>query len=474
MPSISFGGLGNGIDFGQVVDQLVKASRLPVDRLTKKKTDLSNKLTDLTTLGGKLIALQSAADKLRLSTSFDRSTASVSDENALSVAASSTATAGSYSVNISQLAQSHQIANKAATAVAALTTSITTGPAAFRFKVGNGAVQAVSLAAGATIEDLRSSINDLGAGVVASAVNTGTEAAPAYRLVLTAAESGLAHQITVTEDGTSLGLAGGAGIDTLQAAQNAKISLGNPALNPVEIERSSNTISDAIDGVTLTLKKPTLVPAGPESGTPATVNAVQVNVARDPSAVKDNVKNFVKAYNDVVTFVNERTTYDPVTKQGGNLFNEPTARTVLSRIRGALSATVSGATAYTSVGQIGFKTERDGTITLDESQLTAALSTKYGSVKALLSNQGAQTGLAQSVVNAVDALDDVANGALSVRKNGLIGQITRVGQDISRQEDLLSKYEERLKSQFAALDGLLRQVQSQSGSLQRLTPSNQN
>src|SRR3990167_8706710 len=137
MATISFGGLGNGLDFGQVVEQLVKVARLPVDSLTQKKGALSSKSTDYATLSTKLIGLQSAADKLRLSTSFDRTTTSVSDTSALSAVGSSTATSGTYSVRITQLAQSHQITNKAAKTVATTTTDIVAGASGtFTFRVG--------------------------------------------------------------------------------------------------------------------------------------------------------------------------------------------------------------------------------------------------------------------------------------------------------------------------------------------------
>ena len=83
MASISFGGLGNGLDFGQVVDQLVKVQRLPIDQLSQKKATAQSKLTDYALLGGKLQALQSAGDALRLPTAFDRTSTTVSDETAL-------------------------------------------------------------------------------------------------------------------------------------------------------------------------------------------------------------------------------------------------------------------------------------------------------------------------------------------------------------------------------------------------------
>jgi len=331
------------------------------------------------------------------------------------------------------------------------------GSAVFTFKVGSGPDQTITLGSTGTLTDLRDQINNLGAGASASLVNAGTESAPSYRLVLASNSTGSAGAITVVADGTDLDLlnnSGTGGTDTLAAAQNARVQIGDQSLNPLTIERSSNSISDAITGVTLSLTKTT------GAGT------IQVSLSQDVNAVKTNIKALATAYNDVVKFINERNTYDVATKKGGIFFNESSARTVLSRLRTALTSTPGGATTYSGVGQIGFKTERDGTITVDDAKLSAALSTNYGAVKALLSNQGTSAGLAQSVTAAVDALNEVAGGVLTLRKNGLTSEISRIGDDIARQEDSLSKYEERLRRQFAALDGLLRQLQGQSGFLQ--------
>lgn len=458
MPTISFGGLGNGLDFGQVVDQLVKVAHQPVDRLTQKKTDLNTKFTDLTTLSTKVAVLQSAAEALRLPASYDKTTASVSDSTVLSVSTSSSATAGTYNIRVVQLAQSHQIISKAAKAVSSPTADIVSGGSAtFTFKVGSGTNQTVTLGSASTLTDLRDQINDLGAGVTASLINAGTEAAPSYRLAISANNTGSASAITIMTDGTDLDFlnsSGTGGTDTLSAAQNAQIQVGDQALNPLTIERSSNTVSDAIPGVVLALTKTT--------GT----GTVQVSLTQDLDAVKTNIKALATAYNEVVKFINERSTYDVTTKQGGVFFNESSVKTVLSRLRTALSSAPSGAATYSNLGQIGFKTERDGTITVDDAQLSTALGANYAGVKALLSNQGAVAGLAQSVTSAVDALNDVSGGVLTLRKNGLTSEISRLGDDITRQEDSVSQYEERLRRQFAALDGLLRQLQGQSGFLQ--------
>ena len=161
MATISFGGLGNGVDFGQVIDQLVKIQHLPIDGLTQKKTTLQSKLTEYGSITDKLLALQTAGDRLRLSTAFDRSSTTVSDPTAVTASASSTTTPGSYLIRVTQLAQSHQITNKGATAVASSTTDIVGGASAtFTFRVGTGTNQTVTLSDTATLEDLKTSIND--------------------------------------------------------------------------------------------------------------------------------------------------------------------------------------------------------------------------------------------------------------------------------------------------------------------------
>ena len=460
MASISFGGLGNGVDFGQVITQLVAIEHLPVDNLNKSKNTLQSKLTDYGSIADKLLALQAAGDSLRLPTAFDRSTVSVSDQTAVTASAASTAPPGSYLIQVTQLAQSHQVINKAVTAVASPTTDIVSGASAtFTFRAGSGTDQTVTLGNAATLEDLQTGINNLGAGVTASIVNAGSETTPAYRLILTATATGASNGVTIVADGTTLDFSNGGGaggVDTLQAAQDAIAILGDPTRNPVTLQRSSNVITDAIPDVTLSLTKTT--------GT----SAVSVNVARDNGAVKDNIKKFVTAYNDIVTFVNKETAYDTTTKTGALLYNESTVKGFVSQLRQALSAPIAGLTIYRSAGEIGFKTNRDGTITLEDAKLDSALSTNYNAVKSLFINQTTVTGIAQQVNLAIDAIDDVVSGSLTGRKNSLTKQINSLADQISRKETAISAFEERLKIQYAKLDSLLSQLKGQTNFLNTL------
>ena len=455
-PTVSFGGLGNGFDYSQVINALVQAASVPLNRLTQTQNTLSAKSADYTTLTSKLQALQSATSALSL-TSYDKSVTAVSDATVLSATAASNALGGSYIVQVVQLAQANQIANKAAKSVASTTASIVSGPTAtFSFTLGSGAAQTVTLSTGASLQDLQNGINNLGAGVTASIINTGTAASPSYRLVLTSNSTGSGNAITVTADGTSLDFlnsSGSGGTDTLQAAQDAQIKLGDPALNPMTVTRSSNTISDAISGVTLTLTKPT--------GT----GTVTVNVTPDPNAVKTNIKALVSAYNDVVTFINGKNTYNAQTHQGGTFFAEGTPGTVLSTIRQALNNTMTGPTTYTSVGLIGFSTNRDGTIAVDDAALTTALTSNYADVKALLVGQVGNPGIAQQLSNAVDALDDVSGGAVTLKQNALTDQISSLTDQIATQQEYISQYQQRLQLQYAQLDSLLSSIQGQLGFL---------
>ena len=460
MASISFGGLGNGVDFGQVITQLVAIEHLPVDNLNKSKNTLQSKLTDYGSIADKLLALQRAGDALRLPTAFDRSTATVSDQTAVTASAASTAPPGSYLIRITQLAQSHQVINKAATAVASPTTDIVSGASAtFTFRAGSGTDHTVTLGNAATLEDLQAGINDLGAGVTASIVNAGSETTPAYRLILTATATGASNGVTIVADGTTLDFSNGGGaggVDTLQAAQDAIAILGDPTRNPVTLQRSSNVITDAIPDVTLSLTKTT--------GT----SAVSVNVARDNGAVKDNNKKFVTAYNDIVTFVNKETAYDTTTKTGALLYNESTVKGFVSQLRQALSTPIAGLTIYRSAGEIGFKTNRDGTITLEDAKLDGALGSNYNAVKSLFINQTTVTGIAQQVNLAINAIDDVVSGSLTGRKNSLTKQINSLADQISRKETAISAFEERLKIQYAKLDSLLSQLKGQTNFLNTL------
>jgi len=201
-------------------------------------------------------------------------------------------------------------------------------------------------------------------------------------------------------------------------------------------------------------------------------NPVTISVTQDNTAVKEGISNFVDAYNDVVTFVNERTLFDTETGERGIFVGDSLARTVLDRIRQSTFSQISGLTTYTGVSQIGFETQTtDGTIKLNDTTLDTALSSNYSAVRDLfVQNPTTGTeGIAELVVDAVDNLDDVEFGALTLRQNSLTKQIDDFAEKISVQEAALARYEEQQRIKFANLDGLLASLQSQLDALATLS-----
>jgi flagellar hook-associated protein 2 len=459
---ISFGGLGNGVDFGPIVDFLVQAKRIPIDRINERKLNDQEKLTNFGSLGTKLLGLQNAANSLRTRLSFDKnevSVSSASSQTLLTASASSTAASGTYTVTVNELASAHQIVSKASTAVSTTDADIVSGASGtFSFQVGTGSVQTVNLDATGTLEDLRDGINNLGAGVSASILNTGTVATPAYRLVLGSNDTGASNTITISADDTTLDTVT-TGVDTFQAAQDSQIVLGE-GVGAVTINRASNTFTDVISGLTLNLQAADLG------------NPVTISVTQDNTAVKEGVSNFVSSFNEVVEFINERTEFDLETGERGIFVGDSLTRTVLDRIRQSTFSQISGLTTFTSASQIGFETQpADGTIKLNEATLDAALSENYSAVRDLfIQNPTTGTeGIAELVVNAVDVLDDVEFGALAIRQNSLTKQIDNFAQQISVKEAALSRYEEQQRIKFANLDGLLAKLQNQLDTLARLS-----
>ncbi len=462
---ISFGGLGNGVDFGPIVDLLVQAERVPIDRISQRRLEAQSKQTDFGLLGSKLLGLQTAASSLRTRLSFDKNTittTSASSQTLLTASVSSTAAAGTHTVKVNHLASAHQIVSKDSNSVSSIDTDIVGGaPGTFSFQVGTGSVQTVNLDANATLEDLRNGINDLGAGANASILNTGTEATPAFRLVLSSNDSGADNAISISVDNTTLNTTtAGDGVDTFQAAQDSEIVLGDEDLDAVTINRSTNTLTDVISGLTLNLQAEDVN------------NSVTISVTQDNSAVKEGISAFVAAYNEVVGFVNERTAFDVETGERGLFVGDSLSRTVLDRIRQSTFSQISGLTTYTGASQIGFETQTaDGTIKLNEDTLDSVLSADYSAVRDLfIQNPTTGTeGIAELVVDAVDALDDVEFGALTLRQNSLTKQIDDFAEQIAVKEAALLRFEEQQRIKFGNLDGLLASLQNQLSALSNLT-----
>ncbi|MCD6508134.1 flagellar filament capping protein FliD [Candidatus Poribacteria bacterium] len=163
----------------------------------------------------------------------------------------------------------------------------------------------------------------------------------------------------------------------LQEGADAKIKL-----NGIEIARSSNTIDDAIDGITLNLQKA-------EPG-----RSVTMEVSLDVDAIKGLIQDFVDAYNDLASYINEQFDYDVETGQGGTLLGDATLLTIHSRLRSILINEISeGNEDLTALVHIGIASDGKGILSIDDSKLTSAIQNNLDQVINLFAvQQGSATG----------------------------------------------------------------------------------
>ncbi len=361
--TISSLGVGSGLNLSSLLDGLKSSEQTRLQPLQTQKSSYTAQLSAYGTLTSAVQNLQSAADKLNDPSLFDSTKVDVSG-GAITATSSTDAVPGSYDVSVSQLAQSQSlvaspVADKTANIGAGGTISIAAG--------GNAPVK-IDLASGqSSLTDIRDAINHANAGVSASIINDGS--ATPYRLVLSSDASGTANQITVSATdasgatGTPLAdllsydsSAGTGSMTETVAAQDAKLSV-----NGIAITRSSNTVDNAIQGVTLTLNS-------------ITSSANQVSTTRDNGTIKSAIKNFVSAYNSYQGKAGALTAFNGSNpSSNGVLLGDSTARSVSSQLNKALNTPVSG-NSLSVLSDIGISLQTDGTLKIDnESKLDTAL-----------------------------------------------------------------------------------------------------
>lgn len=371
----SVSGVSN-LDVNSIVSQLMTVERQPIDALDKKSTTLQTKVSAYGALKGALSVFQGTMTSLTSATKFTSNLASTSDATISTATASSTAAAGTYDLAVTKLAQSQVKQSGGVTSDISASSTGTIG-----IQVGGGAVVNVTIdSSNNTLRGVRDAINEANAGVQASVVNDGT----AYRLVLTANQSGTANTINVT-NGLGAGEIKDAldGITQARVAQNAEFTV-----NGVSISSESNIVGSAITGVSLTLNKE---------------GSNKVIVSRDTGQAQAAVQSFVKAYNDLQSTVKTLTSYDASTKKAGVLNGDSGTTSMITGIRSMLGQAVTGAGQFRQLTDIGVSFQKDGTLSLDTTKLNDALKASAKDVAALFGRQGTSDNALVSYTSATSA-----------------------------------------------------------------------
>ena len=424
--ALSAPGIGSNLDVNGIVSQIMALERRPLTVLDTKEAKYQAQLTAYGSLKGALSSFQSAVAALASPARFSAVTASFADTTVATATASSAAAAGSYSVEVQTLAQSHKL--KSAT-FAATSTTVGTGTLTIRFGTYSGgtftlnpdqAAQTISVdASESSLAGVRDAINTANAGVSASIVNDGS----GNRLIIASKDTGVANALKITVEDDDLANTDNAGLSQLAydastggttnltqtfAAQNA-----TAVIDGIAITKASNTISDAIEGVTLNLLK---------TNTPS---ATTLTVTRDTAGIQAAVQSFVTAYNDLNKIVTDLSKYDAANKRSSTLTGDATVRSVQTQLRGVFNTTLSTAGGgLTALSNIGISFQKDGTLKLDSSKLTTALSDSTKDVSTLFAAVGKPT---DSLVSFVSSTSDTKNGTYLLNVSQLSTQGKAVG-----------------------------------------------
>jgi flagellar hook-associated protein 2 len=451
-----------GFDVAAIVSGLMAIERRPITTLNTREASFQSKLTALGLIKSQVASFQAAALALgsTSSSSFNAFKATASDPSIFSATAGSTAVAGIYSLEVSTLAQSQKLA--AAGRVSA-TTAISDGTATtVSFDLGtiSGGTLTAGIYSGATftsnssgivnitidgtnntLEGIRDAINNaVGLSVSATIVNDGS--GTPYRLALSSDNSGISNSIKITTSG------GDGTIDTLLAHdpgglpaaqhlnQSAAAQNANFTVNGIAVTKTSNSVTDAIQGVTLNLSKVTTTPAS-------------LTVERDTTAVTDKVTAFVKTYNDLFSAMKNSAAY----KSKSALEGDATLRNMMTQMRNIAAGVVSGGTLANAF-EVGLTFKVDGTLQLDSAKLSSALATDFNDVANLFNSATGYATQYNTWATATLAYD----GSIATRTKTLDDSIKNIGTQRDALEVRMVRIEKSYRTQYSNLNVLLSQM----------------
>jgi flagellar hook-associated protein 2 len=430
--SLQITGLASGLDTNKIITEEMAIYQQPVTTLQHQQSGLTARNKQLTSIQSELQTLSADALAVGDPTLFkNQQSVSSSDTTRVQASSASGAGVGGYQVAVSQLANSAQA-----------TYGYTSPASDDQVTVGGNSY---TIKAGETVQDFVDSINsDQNGTVYAAATNSGT-------VVFSSRATGASSSAGVTDPGNALSR------QSSKAGQDAVFSIDG-----VNGSSASNTVTNAIGGVTLTL-----------TGVTTTSGPITVNVgapAPNSSNIQSAINTFVTQYNKVISDVQTQLHQQPSTSDPtqGTLYGDPELQDLLTSMRSRMYTPGAGLPAgAATMGDIGVSTGATtggggesqsalaGNLTLNATTLTNMLQSNASGVKALLSSWSS------SFVGMVDNASD-PGGTIATRISGDSSEISSLGNRISSMQSALTDKQNFLVQQFAQLEAALSSNQSQS------------
>jgi flagellar hook-associated protein 2 len=454
---ITAAGTGSGLDLEGLIGKIVASERDPAkNRIDLKESRTQANITAYNNLQKTLKSFQSSLSNLKLASFTSKQTAVSSDPSLYQPTVTATAQNGTYTVDVFEMAKAQKLAstgnfaNPDATVGSGGTLNFAAGTSAF----------SVSVLMTDKLTTIRDKVNNAAGNsdVTASllTVDAGqNNGSTVTRLVFTSKNTGTANAITISaidddtidDDITGLSQLASNNLNVVTPAQDSRI-----AVDGFSYINSTNTITTAIEGVSIQLFK--------ESSTLPNPTTSTLTISNDKSTVKKEIEKFVATYNELATVLNVLTNYNPTTETRGLLSGDATVNVLEAQIRRiATSVNPSANENLKSLAFLGIATNKDGSLKLDDAKLTTVLNTKFDKLDDLLSGtDGIATKLDTQLTNILGA-----KGAIDNRQVGFQKQLKGIEKERDALEFRLQKIEARYRKQFSTLDNLVSQL-NQTGS----------
>ncbi len=296
-------------------------------------------------------------------------------------------------------------------------------------------------------------------GITASIINVDAGA----QLILTSNSMGAASTIglqATASSGSNLGSLNT--LTTVQSASNAIITF-----NGQQVTRQSNSFSDVIPGVTLsltglsTVTTPAVAATGSTAATPAVYAQASLAIAANPATATSNVNSFMTAYNSLVATMGNLTQYTGGTSQAAPLFGDPMMMGIKHQILNALNASVSGIAGFSNLAEIGVSSDHRGALSLYSVVFNQAMAANSTGVANLFTST---TGISAQF-NAVLNNQVGMTGSIATRISADNTQLTNIANQQTTFNAQMSALQAQYLTQFNAMDSIVGSLQNTSNSL---------
>jgi flagellar hook-associated protein 2 len=445
--SLAIDGLVSGLKTTDLINSLMSVEGVPQTLLKNKLTSTNSFISSLQTINSLVQTLATKAAAAGKATSLDVFTAT-SSSAAVTAVTGANASAGSITFSVGSTA-SAQVGVTAATS----TWSASAEPLTL---VGSDGKQTTVTPASGSLDDTVSAINKAGAGITATkvAAGTDTDGTKLYRLQLTSAKTGAAGAFQVYR-GTGAEVTAGSATNVLTEtgaavvtqAKDASVTLWAGTAAEQVVTSATNTFTDLVPGLTVTVTKPT-------------TESVTVGVAQDTTKAQAVASGLVDAMNAVTAYYGSNTavtsttspTNGTTTTTAGVLSGDGTTRDVVQRLTSTMSAPVGGK----SPSSIGIVITKDGDFTFDADVFQKALATDPQGTQAMLS------GVAANVGAAATAASDKYDGSITTSITGQQAVAKDLTTQIDSWTDRLTARRASLQTLYSSLETSLSKLQSQS------------